>query len=261
MGKPRVIVTRRWPAAVEEALSARFDTQLNADDHAFSREELAAALRGADALCPTVTDVLGADLFGSGASVRIIGNYGVGYNQIDVDAAREHGIVVTNTPDVLTDCTADLAMTLILMCARRRAKASGNCAPATGPAGGPAHGGSACDGQDARHRGHGTDRRATARRARRGFGMRIACFSRSRCRGPCSMRSGRTRLPTSMNSLQASTSSPCTVPHPGNPSPDRLSRLALMRRTAFLINGSRGPLVDEQALADALAAAAGRGGP
>ena len=255
MGRPRVIVTRRWPAAVEEALAARFDTRLNADDHPFTGEEMAEALRSADALCPTVTDSLGANLFRPGMRVRIVGNYGVGYNHIDVAAARRQGIVVTNTPGVLTDCTADLAMTLILMCARRAGEGERELRAGDWTGWRPSHMvGSRVTGKTLGIVGMGRIGQATARRARHGFGMRIACYSRS-------------PVPRAvLDELQAKQVSELdelaahvdflSLHCPVTPKTHHLidaRRLALMRRTAFLINGSRGPLVDEQALADALA--------
>lgn len=255
MGKPRVIVTRRWPAAVEEALAARFDTRLNADDHPFTGEEMAEALRSADALCPTVTDSLGANLFRPGMRVRIVGNYGVGYNHIDVAAARRQGIVVTNTPGVLTDCTADLAMTLILMCARRAGEGERELRAGEWTGWRPSHMvGSRVTGKTLGIVGMGRIGQATARRARHGFGMRIACYSRS-------------PVPRAvLDELQAKQVSELdelaahvdflSLHCPVTPQTHHLidaRRLALMRRTAYLINGSRGPLVDEQALADALA--------
>ena len=255
MSRPRVIVTRRWPAAVEEALSARFDTQLNTDDHPFSREELAAALCGADALCPTVTDALGADLFGPGASVRIIGNYGVGYNHIDVAAARGHGIVVTNTPDVLTDCTADLTMTLILMCARRAGEGERELRAGDWTGWRPSHMvGARVTGKTLGIVGMGRIGQATARRARHGFGMRIACYSRSPVPRAV-LDEVQAHQVADLDELAASVDF-LSLHCPATPATHHLidaRRLALMRRTAFLINGSRGPLVDEQALADALA--------
>ena len=255
MSKPRIIVTRRWPAAVEEALAARFDTCLNGDDHPFSQQEFADALRNADALCPTVTDTLGADLFRPGMRVRIIGNYGVGFNHIDVAAAREQGILVTNTPDVLTDCTADLAMTLMLMCARRAGEGERELRAGSWTGWRPSHMvGARVTGKTLGIVGMGRIGQATARRARSGFGMRIACYSRS-------------PVPQAvLDDLQAEQFSNLDdlVAHadflslhcPATPDTHHLidrKRLALMRPTAFLINGSRGPIIDEQALADALA--------
>src|SRR5919106_880783 len=116
MAKPKVIVTRKWPEAVEEKLTSRYDVTLNESDQPLSASELKAAMRDADAVCPTVTDKMTAEVLGAdNRRAKIIGNFGVGFNNIDIDAAKEHGLVVTNTPEVLTDATADLAMTLLLM--------------------------------------------------------------------------------------------------------------------------------------------------
>ena len=180
MGKPRVIVTRRWPAAVERALAERFDASLNTDDHPFTKDELVEALRSADGLCPTVTDALGADLFRGDLRARIIGNYGVGYNHIDVTAANARGLVVTNTPDVLTDCTADLAITLMLMCARRAGEGERELRAGGWTGWRPSHMvGAKVSGKTLGIVGMGRIGVAVARRARHGFGMRIACYSRS----------------------------------------------------------------------------------
>lgn len=255
MGKPRVIVTRRWPAAVEEALAARFDTRLNADDHPFTGEEMAEALCSADALCPTVTDSLGANLFRPGMRVRIVGNYGVGYNHIDVAAARRQGIVVTNTPGVLTDCTADLAMTLILMCARRAGEGERELRAGEWTGWRPSHMvGSRVTGKTLGIVGMGRIGQATARRARHGFGMRIACYSRSPV-PPAVLDELQAKQVSELDELAAHVDF-LSLHCPVTPETHHLidaRRLALMRRTAYLINGSRGPLVDEQALANALA--------
>ena len=255
MNKQSVIVTRRWPLAVEEALSARFDTRLNTDDRPFSQEELADALRSADALCPTVTDALGADLFGHGARVRIIGNYGVGYNHIDIDAARGRGIVVTNTPDVLTDCTADLAMTLILMCARRAGEGERELRAGDWAGWRPSHMvGARVTGKTLGIVGMGRIGLAVARRARGGFRMRIACYSRSPVPGALLDELQAEQYP-SLDDLAANVDF-LSLHCPATPASQHLidgRRLALMCRTAFLINTSRGPVVDEWALADALA--------
>ncbi len=116
----KVIVTRRWPEEVEAELIARFDTMLNEDDHPFSQDELRNALETADAVLPTVCDKLPASLFeGGGFRASFLGNFGVGFNHIDIGAANAAGLTVSNTPGCLTDCTADTAMTLLLSVARR----------------------------------------------------------------------------------------------------------------------------------------------
>ena len=255
MSKPKVVVTRRWPVAVEEALSARFDVRLNADDHPFSKEELAVAMRSADALCPTVTDTVGADLFGPGLSVRIIGNYGVGHNHIDISAARKQGILVTNTPDVLTDCTADLAMTLMLMSARRAGEGERELRSGAWSGWRPSHMvGARVTGKTLGIVGMGRIGVAVARRARQGFGMRILCFNRSRVPGAV-LDELQAEQCASIDELAARADF-LSLHCPATPESHHLidaARLKLMRPGAFLINTSRGSVVDEPALADALA--------
>jgi glyoxylate reductase len=96
VAKPVVVVTRRWPQAVEEALAARFDTRFNRADRALGQGELADALANADALCPTVTDRIGAELLDAATvRVRLVASFGVGFEHIDIEAARRRGIQVT----------------------------------------------------------------------------------------------------------------------------------------------------------------------
>ena len=120
MAKPKVTVTRKWPEAVEEQLKERYDVKLNESDQPLSDAQLKEALQHADAVCPTVTDKMTAEILGvDKRRAKILGNFGVGFNNIDINAAKAQDIIVTNTPGVLTDATADLAMTLLLMVARR----------------------------------------------------------------------------------------------------------------------------------------------
>jgi lactate dehydrogenase-like 2-hydroxyacid dehydrogenase len=120
MERPRVTVTRRLPAAVETRLERDYRPAWNPNDRAFSREEWALRCRDADAVLCTPVDVMDADIIAAlPASVRIIASYSVGFNHIDVGAATARGIVVTNTPDVLTDATAELTLLLLLAAARR----------------------------------------------------------------------------------------------------------------------------------------------
>jgi hypothetical protein len=125
MSKPKVIVTRRWPEAVETRLAEVFDVELNGSDRPMSQDQLRAAFAQADAVFPTVSDRIGAEVLGAEPQggepfrAKLCGNFGVGFNNIDIEAAKARGIAVTNTPGVLTDATADLAMTLLLAVARR----------------------------------------------------------------------------------------------------------------------------------------------
>ena len=125
MSKPRILVTRRWPEQVERHLQETYDVQLNADDRPLTATELQAAFRDYDAVLPTVSDRITAEVMGAEPlKARLVGNFGVGFNHIDVEAAKARDLTVTNTPDVLTDCTADLAMTLLLTVTRRTGRSS-----------------------------------------------------------------------------------------------------------------------------------------
>ena len=118
--RPAVIVTRRLPAIVETRLCELFDTRLSADDQPMTREALGAAMGSAEVLVPTVTDDIDAELIAAaGPSLKLIANFGNGVDNIDVPAATARGIIVTNTPGVLTDDTADMTMALVLAVARR----------------------------------------------------------------------------------------------------------------------------------------------
>jgi glyoxylate reductase len=121
--KPVVIVTRRLPEATEARMLELFDARLNIDDTPMDVAALAAAMEEADVLVPTVTDPINADLIArAGPRLKLIANYGNGVDNIDLPAARERGITVTNTPGVLTEDTADMTMALILAVPRRLAE-------------------------------------------------------------------------------------------------------------------------------------------
>ncbi|MEN5228510.1 2-hydroxyacid dehydrogenase [Brevundimonas naejangsanensis] len=118
--KLKVVLTRRLPDAVETRMRELFDAELNLTDRPMSRDELAAALQRAEVLAPTITDHLDAELIaGAGEQLKMIANFGAGVDHIDIDAAVGRGIIVTNTPGVLTEDTADLGMSLILAVSRR----------------------------------------------------------------------------------------------------------------------------------------------
>ena len=118
--KPLVVITRKLPDAIETRLMELFDVRLNVDDEAMSEAELTEAVKTADVLVPTITDIIDAKLIAAaGKKLKLIANYGTGVDHIDLAAAREKGITVTNTPDVLTEDTADMTMALILAVPRR----------------------------------------------------------------------------------------------------------------------------------------------
>lgn len=118
--KARIAVTRTLPATVETQLGELFDPKFNLDDTPFSESQLIRAVNWADILVPTVTDQVNAKVINAaGPNLKLIANFGVGVNHIDLEVAGTKGIQVSNTPDVLTEDTADLAMALIMMASRR----------------------------------------------------------------------------------------------------------------------------------------------
>ena len=118
--KPVVVVTRKLPDAIETRMMELFDVRLNLDDQPMSASELAAAVKTADVLVPTVTDRIDAKILSqTGPNLRLIANYGAGVDHIDLASSRQRGITITNTPDVLTEDTADMTMALLLAVPRR----------------------------------------------------------------------------------------------------------------------------------------------
>lgn len=118
--KPRVVITRKLPDAIETRMMELFDVQLNLDDTPMSKADLIEAVKTADVLVPTVTDHIDAGLLAqAGPNLRLIANYGTGVDHIDLATARQRSITVTNTPDVLTEDTADMTMALLLAVPRR----------------------------------------------------------------------------------------------------------------------------------------------
>lgn len=251
MCKPKVIVTRRWPAEVEERLAVHFNVQLNPTDLPYDQTELCRALRQADAVLPTVTDRLGAALFEGKVRARLLGNFGVGFNHIDIAAAKAAGVVVTNTPAVLTDATADLAMTLLLMCARRAGQGERELRSGKWTGWRPTHlCGTQVTGKTVGIVGMGRIGQAMAKRCHFGFGMDVVFFdSQPVCVSGLPAR----QLSTVEEVLGAADF--ISLHCPGGGENHHLldgRRLRLMKRSAFLINTARGDVVDEQALAAAL---------
>ncbi|AOR75365.1 2-hydroxyacid dehydrogenase [Novosphingobium resinovorum] len=249
--RPKILLTRRWPEAVETRLAASYDVTLNAADTPLTEAELAEAMRTHDALCPTVTDrVTRAVLTVPDRRVRIVGNYGAGFEHIDIAAAREAGVVVTNTPDVLTEATADIAMTLLLMASRRAGEGERELRAGHWTGWRPTHlVGQSLSGKLLGLVGFGRIARATAKRAE-AFGMRIAYHSR---RPAPDMPAdayfadlGELAERADMLSLHA----------PGGAETRHMVDAALLARMpahAVLVNTGRGTLIDEAALAEALA--------
>lgn len=254
--RPRVLVTRRWPARVEAAIAARYDATFSADDRPLRGDELAAAMREYDALCTTITDRIDRSVLDvPDRRARIIANFGAGVDHIDLEAAREIGLLVTNTPGVLTDATADIALTLILMTTRRAGEGERELRAGQWTGWRPTHLlGTSLSGKTLGLFGFGRIARATAERARFGFGMSIAYHSRSRSSAEEEARLC-ARYCASLQEL-ASTCDVLSLHVPGG-APTRgivgAEVLAVMPRHAILINTARGDVVDEDALVRALA--------
>ncbi|MFZ1991316.1 MAG: D-glycerate dehydrogenase [Alphaproteobacteria bacterium] len=253
MTRPKVLITRRWPEAVERYLAERYELTLNKSDAPLTSDALAAALQTQDALCPTVTDRITAYAL-KGARAKIIANYGVGFSHIDVEACQEHGIIVTNTPDVLTDATADIAMTLMLMVARRAGEGERQVRSGNWTGWRPSHMiGTQVTGKTLGIVGLGRIGLAVARRAHCGFGMKIIYFARTSASREAEAELGARRCSTLEELLAQSDF--VSLHCPGGAANRHLisaSRLVHMKRTAFLINTSRGEVVDEAALISAL---------
>ncbi len=252
--RPVVVVTRQLPEAVERHATELFDARLNPSDTPLTTEHLAEAMRSADALLPTVSDAItSAVLSVSPRRVKIVANFGVGYNNIDVATARSLGIVVTNTPGVLTDDTADLAMTLLLMAARRTSEGERHIRAGNWTGWRPTHMlGTSVSGKTLGILGLGRIGRAVARRAVEGFGMRVIYFD-----PPVPIGEARAYGASPRESIEdvLRESDFVSLHMPASPENHHLinaERLALMPRHAILINTARGDVVDEAALAAAL---------
>ena len=255
MSTPRILLTRRWPSEVEHYLSQRYDVTVNEHDTPLDAAALQAVLSAYDAVCPTVTDKLTAEVLAAGAGrVKILGNYGVGVSHIDLQACRQFGIVVTNTPEVLTDATAEIALTLMLMVARRAGEGERQVRAQQWPGWAPTRMiGAGLSGKTLGLVGFGRIGQSTAHKARHGFGMRIAYFSRQRASAEVEARSG-ARYHAVLDELLESADF-VSLHCPGGAGTRHLidaGRLDRMKRTAFLINTARGEVVDEAALAAAL---------
>lgn len=255
MSKPKVLVTRKWPEAVEARLKTSYDVTLNSEDVIYSAADLRTAAGEYDAILPTVTDRLGADVILPGGRLRFLGNYGVGYSHIDVAAAKAAGVVVSNTPDVLSDCTADIAMTLLLMVARRAGEGERFLRAGLWDGWRPSQLiGRKVAGATLGIVGFGRIGQAMAQRAHHGFGMKVLVQNRSAV-APEVLAAYGARQAASLDDLMPQVDF-LSLHCPGGAANRHLidaRRLGLMRRDAFLVNTARGEVVDEAALAVALA--------
>ena len=264
--KPVVLLTRRWPAAVEEALAQRYTLIRNESNLGLSAPELAEALTVADVVCPTVTDALNSEVFAAAAKAgiraKLLANFGVGFNHIDLAAAAAHGLAVSNTPGVLTDATAEIAMTLLLMCARRTGEGERLVRGKQWQGWHPTHMLSTqVSGKTLGIVGMGRIGIAMARMAHHGFAMRIVYSSRSAVAESVAMELGAQCLP--LDELLQTTDF-VSLHCPATPETRNLinaQKLRLMGEHAVLINTARGDVVAEadlvQALRDGVIAGAG----
>ena len=255
--KPKVIITRKIPAACEDEARRRFDATVNATDTALTPEQLKDALRNADGLLPTVTDKLTAEVLGvEPRRAKIVANFGVGFNNIDIEAARRLGLTITNTPDVLTDDTADIALSLLLMVARRTSEGERHVRSKAWTGWRPTHMlGAKVSGKTLGLIGFGRIAKAVARRAHHGFGMRVLYTDpfppkpeEARALGA----EGRDTIETVLGESDF-----VSLHCPASPETRHLmnaERLGRMQPHAFLINTARGDVVDEAALVAALKA-------
>ncbi len=249
--KPLVIVTRRLPDRVEHRMRDLFDVRLNGDDTPFGRAELARAMAEADVLVPTVTDTIDAELIESaGERLRLIAHFGNGVDNIDVVAAHARGIMVTNTPDVLNDDTADMTMALILAASRRIVEGAGYLLGEDHWSGWSPTWmlGHRISGKRLGIVGMGRIGMAVARRAR-AFGLSIHYHNRSRAAAAVEEELGATYW-ESLDQMLARMDI-VSVNCPYTPATFHLlsaRRLKLLQPTAFIVNNARGEIIDEEAM-------------
>jgi len=254
MSKPKVIVSRKWPEEVEAQLKELYDVQLNENDIPMTADEMKHALANCDAFCPTVTDAVNADvLSGDNIRAKMIGSYGVGYNHLDLDAAKAAGLTVSNTPEVLTDCTADIAMGLLISAARRIGEGERHLRNGEWTGWRPTHMmANKVTGKTLGLIGFGRIAQAMATKAHFGFGMKII-FSDPY---PPSQEVINKFGATQMSVEEVLQQSDFVSLHcPGGKETYHLineERINMMQSHAILVNSARGDVVDNQALITAL---------
>jgi len=248
--KPLVIVTRRLPEAIETRMMELFDTRLNENDAALSKTELIDAVKTAEVLVPTLTDRIDASVLAHASpSLQLIANYGTGIDHIDVEAAHERGITVTNTPGVLTEDTADMTMALILAVARRLVEGERLASSGTWRGWSPTSMlGHRITGKRLGILGMGRIGMAVAARAR-GFGLAVHYHNRRRVPEAIESELEATYWESLDQMLARMDIISVNCPH--TPATFHLlsaRRLKLLRPEAIIVNTSRGEVIDETAL-------------
>ncbi|MBP5856349.1 D-glycerate dehydrogenase [Marivibrio halodurans] len=252
--KPKVLVTRKLPDIIETRMMELFDCALNLDDRAMSKDELIAAAAETDVLVPTVTDRIDRDVIAAaGERLKLIASFGTGVDHIDFPSAKKRGIMVTNTPDVLTEDTADMTMALLLAVPRRLVEGErlvrSGAWTGWSPTGMLGH---RIWGKRLGIIGMGRIGTAVARRAR-GFGVSIHYHNRNRV-APETEEALEATYWSSLDQMIAHMDI-ISVNCPHTPATFHLlngRRLALMKPHAYVVNTSRGEVIDEDALVKAL---------
>ena len=253
--KFKVLVTRKWPKSVEDKLKKTFDVKLNESDVPLTQEELKEAIDNYDALLPTVTDSINDFIISSeNRRAKIIGNFGVGFNNIDIESAKKNKVVVTNTPEVLTDCTADIAMLLLLGVARRGSEGEYHVRKKEWEGWRPTHMmGTKVTGKTLGLIGMGRIAQAVALKAHFGFQMKIIFFD-PYFKNDHIIEKFNAESCDSLKSLLeksdfVSLHCPSTKETKGLINYDSLSK---MKENSYLINTARGDIVVEEDLVKAL---------
>lgn len=247
----KLLITRPMPDAVLDALRGSFDLTVRSSNLPLTGDEIAQALTDFDAVMPTLGDAFAAGVFPAEPRCGLLANFGVGYNHIDVDAARAAGVAVTNTPGAVTDATADIAMTLMLMTCRRAGEGERLLRSGNWPGWHPTQLlGMHVTGKTLGVVGMGRIGKAIAKRAAAGFGMKVVFFNRSRVEG---LEFEATQLATLEEVMAAADVVVLAVP--ASPQTHHLidaRALSAMGADSYLINIARGDVVDEAALIAAL---------
>ncbi len=252
---PRVLISRRLPDAVLDRAEALFDVTLRDNTQPMTRDEVLNSLRDFDGVMPTLGDAYDATAFREIADprCRILANFGVGYNHIDAMAAKAAGLMVTNTPGAVTDATADIAMTLMLMSARRAAEGERLVRAGAWKGWHPTQMlGLHLSGKVLGVIGMGRIGKAIARRAHYGFGMSVIFFNRSEVADPGMKAKQMAEIADVMRAADI-----VVIAVPGGAATHHLideAALGAMQDHAHLINISRGDVIDEAALIAALTA-------
>ncbi len=252
MSKPKIFVTRKLPGPAMDMLDTECDMTVNPHDRPVSRKELEKAIEGIDGLLCLLTDTIDEDLLAKSTRLKIVSNYAVGYDNIDVDACSKRNIAVSNTPGVLTEATADLAWALLMAGARRLVEADRYVREGRFKSWGPM----LFLGHEVNNKtlgivGFGRIGRAVAKRAG-GFNMRILYNSRSRVGEEVEKSLGVEYRPLNQLFKEADYIS---LHLPLNEETRQMigaKELKLMKSSAILVNTSRGPVIDEKALVRAL---------